>query len=135
MYETLRRNFYWLLRAADIDHIVHSCTSCVRNDPKYYQRYSTHFFPASRPLEFITIDLVRRFSKNCARHPVDPCHYGPLLQANTGSPGIENASDKHPKCVHGLLAYAIRHTNVSIDRQQNSIRKQALRNSVHTTRS
>ena len=59
MYETMRLSYYWPAMAADITATVERCQACARNRLKLRRHAnSLKLFPASAPLEEVSIDLL-----------------------------------------------------------------------------
>lgn len=63
MYDALRRNIYWPRMAADVDHIISTCLSCVRNNLKYSRRRNLQVFPASGLLDYVAKNILEALSK------------------------------------------------------------------------
>lgn len=131
VYDTPKQIFFSPDLAADIYFTVNYCKSCARNKPKHCDKRIFHLFPASRLLEFDGRDIVSPAPKFEQKQSVHSFYSRTLLKANAGSPDTENFSHARCKCVHESLVhpirqtYPIRHPTVPVDRQPNSIRKQA----------
>ena len=69
MYHHVRSTYYWPQMAADIYRTVRMCHACARNRVK--QRKRTHplrLFPAQRPLESLSIDILGPLTKTKKGH-------------------------------------------------------------------
>ena len=59
MYDTLRRDFYWPMMFADIEHYVSKCTTCAHaSGTTVRHQYPLQLFPATVPLQGVAIDLI-----------------------------------------------------------------------------
>jgi Integrase zinc binding domain len=59
MYATLRKSFYWLTMAKDMYQFVSNCPSCAKSRLKRNRRTNyLKLFPPSKPLEFISLDIL-----------------------------------------------------------------------------
>ncbi len=68
MYETLRREFYLPSMALDVVRTVRFCSHCAKERLKL-RRHSKwlKLFQATRPLEFVSIDILGPFRKDQKR--------------------------------------------------------------------
>lgn len=58
MYDELRRQYYWLRMAADVQLDVSKCKLCRKNRPSLKNQRWMHFFPPNMPLEFVAINRL-----------------------------------------------------------------------------
>lgn len=59
MYYTLRQSYYWPSMAFDTYATVRACVTCAQNRAKLQKHSaSMKLFPASAPLEFVSIDIL-----------------------------------------------------------------------------
>lgn len=58
MYVTLRRNFYWPQIITDVNHIVSTSPSYVRNNPRDCHCRKLQLLPASIPILFAAMDIM-----------------------------------------------------------------------------
>ncbi|CDF34348.1 unnamed protein product [Chondrus crispus] len=64
MYYALRREYYWPHLAADAAATVRGCRTCAMNRVKLRKHLNRlRLFPATRPLESLTIDVLRPLPK------------------------------------------------------------------------
>ncbi len=69
MYSTLRREFYWPSMAADCYAFVRSWATCARDRIKLRRNTKElKLFPATGPLEEVSIDLLGPFQKTPRRN-------------------------------------------------------------------
>lgn len=59
MYETIKRQFYWLHRANDVNNTVRDCPEFLWNKPSEDCRRPLQIFRAGGPLKFDAMDLLR----------------------------------------------------------------------------
>lgn len=58
MYDSLRREYYWCIMAADVYITVQSCTDCPRLEMKFRLLRRLDLFPPNGSLEFVAIDIL-----------------------------------------------------------------------------
>lgn len=64
MYESMKKDLYWLPKAKDIYATVHDCRSCVQNRTHNEIQWQLKWFSAERPLEYIGMDTLKPPAKN-----------------------------------------------------------------------
>ena len=65
----IRETYYWPLMAADIYKNIRNCTTCAKNRVKLRKRaHPLRIFPATRPLEFLAIDILGSLTKTKKGH-------------------------------------------------------------------
>jgi Integrase zinc binding domain/Integrase core domain len=69
MFRSLRKRFIWKKMAADVADTVRNCHACARNRIKERNKTSyLKLFPASSPLEYVSIDLLGPLPKTAHRN-------------------------------------------------------------------
>ena len=83
MYQTLRRTFYWPSMALDVFNTVRQCAPCAKErlSLRKHSRF-LKLFPAVRPLEFVSIDIL-----------------GPLTKSKRGNKYLVVMTDRYSKFV------------------------------------
>lgn len=69
MYQTLRRTFYWPSMGLDVYNTVRQCVSCAKERISLRKHSSLlKLFPATRPLEFVSIDILGPLPRSSGGH-------------------------------------------------------------------
>lgn len=64
MYQALSKRYYWPHVAADVAYNLRGCNTCAMNRVKHRKHLNClRFFPATQPLESLSIDMLSPLSK------------------------------------------------------------------------
>jgi Integrase zinc binding domain len=91
LYYILRQSYYWPSMSLDCYEVVKHCLACAKELINLTRRKkSVTLFPASKPLEFVAIDIFGTATKVCIRKPVHSSHLRSILETGCDSPAEEN---------------------------------------------
>ena len=69
MYSSLRRSYYWLNMAGDVQEYGAMCTSCIiTKGTQYRPRRELRLLPATEPRAFVVLDLLGPLPKSTTGH-------------------------------------------------------------------